>query len=143
MKGKVLTSWGLVWLLASVFFIAGAALNLSQRAYKDLPPTDGVEWVLRDDGIFAENVRQGYAASRAGIINGDKLIGIGLTSEEIQEVTSTGDIPVYLETAGVGGSLTYFFQRPSYSFDSSFFNADLKNLDTNPRWTPTIILMTC
>ncbi len=142
MKGKVLTSWGLVWLLASVFFIAGAALNLSQRAYKDLPPTDGVEWVLRDDGIFAENVRQGYAASRAGIINGDKLIGIGLTSEEIQEVTSTGDIPVYLETAGVGGSLTYFFQRPSYSFDGSFFNADLKNLDTNPRWTPTIILMT-
>ena len=44
MKGKMLTSWSLIWLLATVFFVAGGALNLFQRANHDLPPTDGVIW---------------------------------------------------------------------------------------------------
>ena len=82
MTGKVLTSWSLVWLLATVLFVVGGALNLSQRAYHKLPPTDGVVWQLRDDGgIYAEKVLPGLAASRAGVSTGDRLIGIGLESD--------------------------------------------------------------
>lgn len=141
MKGKVLTSWSLIWLLATVLLIAGGALNLSQRAYKDLPPTDGVVWTQKADGIYAEKVKPGFAASRAGIAVGDILRGIGFEGEKVQEITSRGDVPIYLETVGVGGKLTYFYQRPSYSFENNFYYADLRNIDTEPRWTPAIILL--
>ena len=76
MKGKVLTIWSLIWLLATVLFVAGGALNLSQRAYHQLPPTDGADWTQKADGIYAEKVAPGFAASRAGIAVGDRLIGI-------------------------------------------------------------------
>jgi hypothetical protein len=56
MKGKALTSWSLIWLVATVLFVAGGALNLLQRATGDLAPTDGVLWVQKADGIYAEKV---------------------------------------------------------------------------------------
>ncbi|PYS99363.1 MAG: hypothetical protein DMF63_12160 [Acidobacteria bacterium] len=65
MKVKVLTSWSLIWLVVAVLLVAGGALNLSQRATHDLPPTDGVLWVQRDGGIYAEKVVPGLAASRS------------------------------------------------------------------------------
>lgn len=142
MKGKVLTSWSLIWLLATVLLIAAGALNLSQRAYYQLPPTDGVVWVQENDGIYADKVKPGFAASRAGIAVGDKLIGIGFEGEKVQEVTLRGDVILYLETAGVGGNLTYFYQRPSWSFANNFYYADLRNIDSVPRWTANIILLT-
>ena len=82
MKGKLLTSWSLIWLVATVLLVAGGALNLSQRAFQKLPPTDGVVWMQRADGIYAEKVAPGFAASRAGISVGDKLIGIGLDERQ-------------------------------------------------------------
>ncbi|HSK72777.1 MAG TPA: ATP-binding protein [Pyrinomonadaceae bacterium] len=142
MKGKLLTSWSLIWLLAAVLFIVGGALNLSQRAYHKLPPTDGAVWVQKADGIYAVNVKPGFAASRAGISVGDKLIGIGLDEKQVDEITSPADVQMYLETAGVDGRLTYFFQRPSYSYNNSFYYADLTKIDTLPRWTMAIIFLT-
>lgn len=141
MKGKVLTSWSLIWLVVTVLFVAGGALNLSQRAYQDLPPTDGVLWVQNADGIYAEKVIPGLAASRAGISPGDKLLTVSLDGETFDEVVSTAYVPMYLESAGVGGSLTYYYQKPSYSFANNFYFADLKNIDTLPRWTPSIIFL--
>jgi two-component system NtrC family sensor kinase len=141
MKGKFLTSWSLIWLVAAVLLVAGGALNLSQRAFQKLPPTDGVIWVQKGDGIYAEKVMPGFAASRAGISVGDKLIGIGLENDEIQEVTSSADIQQYLESVGVNGSLTYSFQRTSYSFRDNYYFADLKHIDSVPRWTPGIIFL--
>jgi PAS domain S-box-containing protein len=141
-KGKVFTSWSLIWLIATVLLAAGAALNLSQRAYHKLPPADGVVWVHKADGIYADRVISGFAASRAGISVGDKLIGIGLDQDHIDEVTEIGDIQMYLETAGVDGDLTYLYQRPSYSFTNNFYYADLKHIDSLPRWTPSIIFLT-
>jgi len=85
MKEKMLTSWSLVWLLAAVLLIAAAALNFSQRAFQKLPPTDGVTWVQKTDGIYAKKVAPGLAGSRAGIAVGDKLIGIGLEGESTEE----------------------------------------------------------
>ena len=53
-KGKLLTSWSLIWLVATVLFVAGGALNLSQRSFQKLPPTDGAEWIQKESRIFAE-----------------------------------------------------------------------------------------
>ncbi len=137
----MLTSWSLIWLLASVLFVTAAALNLSQRAFQNLPPTDGVLWSQRADGIYADKVQPGFAGSRAGVSVGDKLIGIGLDEDKIDEVTSIADVQMYLESAGVGGSLTYSFQRPSYAFADNFYFADLKKIDSIPRWTPSILFL--
>ncbi len=142
MKVKVLTSWSLVWLVVTVLFVAGGALNLLQRATGSLPPTDGVVWVQKSDGIYAEKVLPGLAASRQGISAGDKLITISLDGETFDEVTSVVDIQMYLAEAGPGGSLTYYYQKPSYSFSDNYYYADLKNIDTLPRWTPSIVFLT-
>src|SRR5688572_17108229 len=111
MTGKVLTRWSLMWLLGTVLLVAGGALNLSQRAVHQLPPTDGVLWVQKADGIYAEKVLPGLAASRAGISPGDKLINVSLDGERFDELVSVKDIPMYLDAAGVGGTLTYFYQK--------------------------------
>ncbi len=142
MKGKALTSWSLIWLVATVLFVAGGALNLLQRAAGELAPTDGVLWVKKTDGIYAEKVLPGLAASRQGISAGDKLLSISLDGENFDEVASIADVPMYLDAAGVGGSLTYFYQKPSYSISNSYYYADLKNIDTLPRWSPSIIFLT-
>ncbi len=141
MKGKILTSWSLVWLVATVLFVAGGALNLSQRAYQQLPPTDGVEWTQKSDGIYAEKVKPALAASRAGIAAGDKLLGISLDEKQFDEVALASDVQQYLEVAGAGGTLTYFYQRPSYSFADNFYYADLRNIDSLPRWTASLIFL--
>jgi len=141
MKDKMLTSWSLIWLLASVLFITGGALNLTQRGVQNMPPTDGIQWTLRSDGVYAEKVKTGMAGSRAGISVGDKLIGIGLDNEKTEEITSPADVQMYLEAAGVDGSLTYFYQKPQYSFSDNFYFADLRHIDPLPRWTPSIIYL--
>lgn len=141
MKSKLLTSWSLIWFLTSVVLIGGGALNLYQRSFHKLPATDGVFWVEKGDGLYAEKVLPGFAASRAGLSTGDKLIGIGQEGQRTEEVTRASDIQIYLDTVGVGGNLTYFYQRPSYTFANNFYFADLHNLDTLPRWTPSIIFL--
>ncbi len=120
MKEKMLTSWSLVWLLATVLLVTAAALNLTQRATQNMPPTDGVHWVMRSDGVYAEKVVAGLAASRAGISVGDKLIGIALEGDTTQEITSPADVQMYLETAGLDGSPTYFHPKPPYSFSAHY-----------------------
>ncbi len=141
MIGKVFTSWSLIWLLASVLFVAGGALNLSQRTFQKLPPTDGVSWEQRSDGIYAAKVTPGFAGARAGISVGDKLIGIGLDGDKTEEITAASDVQIYLESAGVDGNLTYFYQKPAYSFSDNFYFADLRHIDSIPRWTPSIIFL--
>ena len=141
MKGKVFTSWSLIWLVVAALLITGGALNLSQRAFQNLPPTDGVVWAKHDDGIYADKVLAGYAASRAGISKGDKLLAISLDGESYEELTSVADVPMYLDAAGVGGTLSYYYQKPTYSFTNNFYYADLKNIDSLPRWTPSIVML--
>lgn len=141
MKDKVLTSWSLIWLLATVLLVAAGALNMTQRAFQSMPPTDGVLWVHREDGTYAEKVIPDLAGSRAGIAVGDKLLGIALENDTTDEVLSPADVQMYLEIAGVGGSLTYYYQRPSYSFADNFYFADLRNIDPVKRWTPSIIFL--
>jgi two-component system NtrC family sensor kinase len=140
MKGKVLTSWSLIWLVVAVLLVAGGALNLSQRASRNLPPTDGVLWTQKADGIYAEQVTPGLSGSRAGITRGDKLLRISVDGETLDPVVSVADVPMYLDAAGTGGSLTYLIEKP-YSFSNNEYLADLKNIDSLPRWTPSIIFL--
>lgn len=142
MKAKVLTIWSMIWLLATVLFVAGGALNLLQRGIKDFPPTDGVLWTQKSGGVYAEKVLPDLSGARAGIIAGDRLIGISLDEKNFDEIKSAADVQMYLETAGTGGNLTYFYQRPSYSFKDNFYYADLRRIDSAPRWTASIILLT-
>src|ERR1051325_965570 len=100
MKEKMLTSWSLIWLLACVLFVTAAALNLSQRAFQNMPPTDGVTWVQRDDGVYAKKVIDGLTGSREGVSVGDKWIGIGFDSDKPEEIPSPADVQMYLESAG-------------------------------------------
>nr|MCU0238712.1 PAS domain S-box protein [Pyrinomonadaceae bacterium] len=141
MKGKVLTSWSLMWLIAAVLFFAGAALNLSFRASHDLPPTDGVAWTQKDDGIYAEKILPNQAGSRAGIVKGDKLLAISLDEKNFDEIASPADIEIYLSQAGIDGNLTYFVERTSYKFADNKYYVDLTRLESLPRWTPSIILL--
>ena len=120
-----------MWLLATVLLVAGGALNLSQRAFHKLPPTDGVLWTQRDGGVFAERVAPGLAGSRAGIAVGDRLIGIGFDDDSIEEITSVAAVQMWLESAGAQGSLTYSYQRPSYSFPNNFY---FRALRIDGRW---------
>jgi hypothetical protein len=132
----------LVWLIAVVLFVIGGALSLSQRSFQKMPPTDGVVWVQKADGVYAEKVIPGLAGSRAGISVGDRLLGISFDEKQTpDEIVSESDVQMYLETAGVGGSLTYFYQKPAYSFANNFYYADLRKIDTPPRWTAAIIFL--
>lgn len=141
MKGKFLTSWSLIWMLVAILLVAGGSLNWMQRSFQKLPPTDGVLWSQRSDGIYAERVSPGLAGSRAGISVGDRLISIGTTSEAGDEIVAVSDVQMYLDQAGVGGSLTYFYQKPSYSFSDNYYFADLRNIDEVRRWTPSMIFL--
>lgn len=142
MKSKVLTIWSLVWLLATVLLVAGGALNLSQRANHQLPPTDGVTWIQKDDGIYAEKVEPDSAGGRALIIKGDRLAAVSLDEKTFEEITSPADVPMYLDAAGLDGSLTYFYQRTSYSFSNNYYYADLSHVGSSPRWTSAIVFLT-
>ncbi len=88
-----------------------------------------------------KKLHQGLAGSRAGIPAGAKLIGIGLDSENLEEVTSVADVAMFLDAAGVGGSLTYSFQKPFYASADKNYVADLRNIDPVERWTPSIIFL--
>ncbi|HEX6279292.1 MAG TPA: ATP-binding protein [Pyrinomonadaceae bacterium] len=140
MKAKVLTSWSLIWLVFAVLLIAGGALNLSQRSSKSLPPVDGVLWTEKADGIYADKVVPGLSGSRAGVSPGDKLEAISLDGHTFEEVISVADVPMYLDATGIGGTLTYRIQKP-YSFTNNVYFADLRNIDSQPRWTPSIVFL--
>nr|MBA2620540.1 PAS domain S-box protein [Acidobacteriota bacterium] len=108
----------------------------------DLPATDGVQWTQHaSGGVYAERVTPGFAAARAGISKGDRLLWVSLDGENFDEISSPADVQMYLETAGADGSLTYRFERPSYTFSNQYF-ADLKHLDIPARWTSAIIFLT-
>jgi two-component system, NtrC family, sensor kinase len=140
MKSRFLTSWSLVWFFVALMLVAGGGLNLFQRSFGKIPPTDGVVWIQKKDGIYAEKVILGLPAARSGITVGDKLLGIGL-DDTTEEIESPSDIQMFLDLAGVGGSLTYFYQRPSYTFENNFYYADLRRIDSFPRWPPPYLFL--
>ena len=132
----MLTSWSLIWLVVTVLFVAGGALNLSQRATGDLAPTDGVLWVQKADGIYAEKVIPGLAGSRQSISPGDKLIAVASGRFPMRSFRRP-HVQMYLDAAGVGGPYLPF-SKDSYYSANSLYVADLRNIDSL-RVSPSII----
>lgn len=137
----MLTSWSLIWLLATVLLVVGGALNLSQRANHALPPTDGIFWAQKNDGVYAEKVYPNFAGAQGGVFVGDRLIGISLDGQNFDEVVQASDVQQYLEAAGIDGHLTYSLERTSYSFSDRIYFADLIHIGTVPRWTASTIFL--
>jgi hypothetical protein len=136
MQGPVLNwrTWTL--LLAAALLIAAAALNLRQRTHHKVPPMDGAQWTQTAQGITAHAIAPDSPAARGGLIAGDVLIGISLDNERtFQQVVSAADVQIYLEQAGVGGSLVYQIERPTNPEITRYYRADIYNLEAAAVWT--------
>jgi PAS domain S-box-containing protein len=134
-KDSVLTTRTWVLLIVAALFVAAGALNFAQRATHQFPPTDGITWIQTPQGIIAENVEQNLPGARAGIIKGDRLIAVSRDETNFEEVATASEAQIFLEEAGVGGYVTYYYERPSNPPETRFYYAYLYNLDAKPRWT--------
>ncbi|HMT08449.1 MAG TPA: ATP-binding protein [Pyrinomonadaceae bacterium] len=140
MKGKFLTSWSLMWMLAAILLVAGGSLNLMQRGFQKLPPTDGIVWDQRADGLYTRRIVPGLAADRASVSLDNKLIAVSYDGgKSYDEVTKIGQLPFYWDNAGSEHELIYKLQKP-YSFNNEY-DATLRDLTEQPRWTPSIIFL--
>lgn len=135
MKGSVLTTRTWVLLIVAALFVAAGMLNFAQRASHKFPPTDGITWVQTPQGIIAQRVTPNMSGGRAGIIAGDRLIAVSRDETNFEEVATASEAQIFLEEAGVGGYLTYYYERPSNPPETRFYYAYLYSLDAKPRWT--------
>jgi len=139
-KASIITTKTWFLLIGAALLISAGLLNLRQRVNHETPPWDGVEWVDTKDGVIAKSIEHGSAAERAWMLPGDKLIGIApFATAKAEQITSAGDVQIYLEQARKGGKIHYLMQRPSYAPDISAYWADLVDLGAFHKWTPLVI----
>lgn len=135
MKGSGLTTRTWTLLILAALLAAAGILNFTQRATHKFPPTDGVTWIQTPQGIIAQRAEPNQSGARAGIIAGDRLLGISRDETNFEEVANATEVQIFLEEAGVGGHLTYYYERPSNPAETRFYYADLYSLDSKARWT--------
>ena len=135
MNGSVLTSRTWVLLFLAALAIAAGTLNFVQRAIHKFPPTDGITWVQTPQGIIALRVDPERAGARSGIIKGDHLLGISRDETNFEEVADASEVQIFLEEAGIGGQLTYYYERPLNPPETRYYYASLFNIDSKARWT--------
>src|SRR5829696_2062229 len=132
MKDSVLTTKGWALLIVAAVLVAAGTINFAQRLTHTAPPTDGIDWVKADEGVVARAVKQDSPAGRKGVFGvmpSDRLVGVVVGDSEVRdEVTTTYDVQVYLEEAGVGGRVGYLIERPSNPEDTRFYWVYLDNL---------------
>ncbi len=134
MKGSVLTTRTWALLIVAALFVAAGVLNFTQRATHKFPATDGIIWIQTPQGIIAQRAEPGQSGARAGIITGDRLIGISRDETNFEEIANASDVQIFLEEAGVGGHLTYYYERPSNPPETRLYYASLYSLDARARW---------
>jgi PAS domain S-box-containing protein len=104
-----------VLLMAAALLVVAGGLNFYQRLTRTPPVTDGVTWKQTAQGVFAQSVDPNSVAGRAGLLGvlpGDRLVAASLDEEHDEPVTTSADIPIYLEeTKGAGGRLRYLIFR--------------------------------
>jgi PAS domain S-box-containing protein len=135
-KRSVFTTGTWLVLAGTALLVTAGILNFAQRLRHETPPWDGVRWADTKQGIIAETVEPGSAAARAQIVPGDRLIGISLNDDYYEEVAHARDAQIYLDQAGVGGTLHYAISRPSYPPETRDYYADLTGLEATHKWTP-------
>jgi PAS domain S-box-containing protein len=123
-------------LAGTALLVAAGILNFAQRLRHETPPWDGVRWADTKEGIIAETVEAGSAAARSQIVPGDRLVGISFDDEHYEPVLHAKDVHIYLDQAGVGGTLHYAITRPSYPPETRDYYADLSGLEATHKWTP-------
>jgi two-component system, NtrC family, sensor kinase len=132
MKDTVLTTKGWALLIVAAVLVAAGTINFAQRLTHTAPPTDGIDWVKTDEGIVARAIKQDSPAGRKGVFGvmpGDRLQGVIVgDSEELDGVTTTFDVQIFLEEARVGGRVTYLIERPSNPEDGRLYWISLDNL---------------
>ncbi len=122
------------WVLLTVaaLLVAAGALNFAQRFTHQSPPTDGVYWAQTPEGIVARTIAPASAAARKGVFGiqpGDRLLGISLNEDgAFDQIESSSDVQIYLESAGVGGHVRYLIDRPSYPAETRFYQTSIDNL---------------
>jgi PAS domain S-box-containing protein len=136
-KKSVLTTRTWVLLIVAALLVAAGALNFAQRMRQSgaAPPTDGIEWAQNSQGVFARRVMPDSAGGRAGILPGDRLIAVSEDAAHYEQIGSAPDVQIYLEEAGVGGTLHYLIERPSFPAETRFYYADLYDLAAVPNRT--------
>jgi two-component system NtrC family sensor kinase len=135
LKRSVLTARSWVLLISAALVVSAGVLNFTQRSKHKSPPTDGITWSQRSNGVYALKVDPGSIGQRAGVLPGDRLISIGEEGFKPDEIALARDVQIYLSEAGVGGHLVYLIERPTMPEDTRFYYADLYNLDSIPKWT--------
>ena len=135
MKGSMQTTrtWALLF-LASLAIAAGT-LNFVQRATHKFPPTDGITWTQTPQGIIAQRVDPERSGARSGIVKGDHLLGISRDETNFEQVADASEVQIFLEEAGIGGQLTYYYERPSNPPETRFYYASLYDIDSKTKWT--------
>lgn len=143
MKSSVLTTKGWALLFVAAVLVAAGTLNFAQRLTHMPPPTDGVEWVDTTDGVVAVSVQSDSSAGRKGVFGimpGDRIIAVG-EQEKPDRVYSANDVQMYLEEAGVHGSIRYLIERPSNPEETRFYYSYLEDLRPAPVWTTANVLV--
>lgn len=131
MKDSVLTTKGWALLIVAAVLVAAGTLNFAQRLTHTAPPTDGVEWVQAPEGITAVSIKADSPAGRKGVFGimpGDRLIAVSLDEKTDEQIVTTFDVQSDLETAGVGGRIRYFIERPSNPEETRYYYVYLDNL---------------
>lgn len=132
----MLTNRTWVLLLAAALLVTAGGLNFAQRAKRQTPPWDGVNWIDTKQGIIAETFGPNSSAARARLLPGDRLLAVSTDDSRYEEVGHARDVQMYLDQARVGGGIHYLIERPSYPIQSRYYYADLDNLEAINKWLP-------
>jgi two-component system NtrC family sensor kinase len=135
MKNSVWTTR--TWILLAVTFLLVTAgiLNFAQRLTHHSPPTDGIDWGQDAQGVYVKRVEPDSSAGQLralGFAPGDRLIGIGTSEENLEQVAAAEDVQLYLDEARVGGSLYYLIERRNPQFPDNPFHFIIRVSDLRP-----------
>lgn len=121
-------------LLVTGALVLLGTLNLHSRLQRPQIPYDGVIWADSPRGVVAAVVDPQGPAARAGVRQGDYLVGISLNGEApFDAIARASDVQIYLEAAGVGAPISYALERENVYGDRSTWAADIPELVAKPQ----------
>ncbi len=121
-------------LLVTGALVLLGTLNLHSRLQRPQIPYDGVIWADSPRGVIAAVVDPQGPAARAGVRQGDYLVGISLNGgSQFDAVARASDVQIYLDAAGVGAPISYVLERENAYGDRSTWAADIPELAAKPQ----------
>jgi len=134
MKPRRLSRQTIFLLLVTGALVLLGTLNLHSRLQRPQIPYDGVIWADSPRGVVAAIVDPNGPAARAGVRQGDYLVGISLSGgSSFDAISRASDVQIYLDAAGVGAPISYALQRENVYGDRSTWAADIPELVAKPQ----------